>query len=95
MDAQPGRGLDPTPLDDDLLDPALADIAQASDSHDIDYRVRRHADRGEAVRERAPARLADRGISIEVSEVALRRHGMTFDRTADAVRRSRTVCMRD
>ncbi len=27
-------------------------------------------------------------ISVEVSEVALRRHGMTFDRVADAVRRS-------
>ena len=27
-------------------------------------------------------------ISIEVSEVALRRHGMTFDQVADAVRRS-------
>ena len=27
-------------------------------------------------------------ISIEVSEVALRRHGLTFDQVADAVRRS-------
>ena len=54
--------VDPTPLDDDLLDPALADIAQAAGSHDIDHWVRRHADRGEAVRERALARLADRGI---------------------------------
>ena len=35
--------VDPTPLDDDLLDPALADIAQASDSHDIDHWVRRYA----------------------------------------------------
>ena len=47
--------VDPTPLDDDLLDPALADIAQAADSHGIDHWVRRHADRGEAVRERALA----------------------------------------
>ena len=50
--------VDPTPLDDDLLDPALADIAQASDSHDIDHWVRRHASRGEVIRERALARLA-------------------------------------
>ena len=55
--------VDRTPLDDDLLDPVLADIALASDSHDIDHWVRRHADnRGEAIRERALARLADRGI---------------------------------
>ena len=54
--------VDPTPLDDDLLDPALADIAQASDSHDIDHWVRRHASRGEVIRERALARLAACGI---------------------------------
>lgn len=53
--------VDPTPLGDDLLDPALADIAQASDLHDIDHWVRRHADRGEAIRERALARLTERG----------------------------------
>lgn len=54
--------VDPTPLDDDLLDPPLADIAQAPDSHDIDHWVRRHASRGEVIRERALARLAARGI---------------------------------
>ena len=62
--------VDPTPLDDDLLDPALADIAQASDSQDIDHWVRRQAERGGALRERALARLAERGILVESDDGA-------------------------
>lgn len=56
--------VDPTPVDDELLDPALADIAQAPDLYDIDHWVRRQAERGEEVRERALARLADLGILV-------------------------------
>ena len=54
--------VDPTPLNDDLLDPVLADIARASETSDTDTWVRRQAERGEAIREGALARLTARGI---------------------------------
>ena len=62
--------VDPTPFDDDLLDPALADIARAADSQDIDYWIRHHAERGDEIRERALARLAKRGILVESGDGA-------------------------
>lgn len=42
---------DATPLDDDLLDPALADIAAGPDSRSADFWLARTATRGEAIRE--------------------------------------------
>ena len=54
--------VDPTPLNDDLLDPVLADIARAPETSDTDTWVRRQAERGEAIREGALARLTARGI---------------------------------
>ncbi|MCY4635754.1 MAG: cytochrome P450 [Acidobacteria bacterium] len=75
---------DPTPLDDDLLDPALADLAHASDSHDIDHWIRRQAERGGAIRERALARLAERGILVESDDGAA---GFLLSRRVSRARR--------
>ena len=54
--------IDPTPLGDDLLDPALARIAQASETHDARYWVDHLADDADEIRERALARLVECGI---------------------------------
>ncbi len=55
----------PTPLDDDVLDPTLADIVDAKETHDAQYWVERTARRGHEIRERAIARLVWRGILRE------------------------------
>ena len=54
--------IDPTPLDDDLLDPALALIAQATETHDARHWVDYIADGADEIREHALARLVERGI---------------------------------
>lgn len=78
IDTDPARLIlvDPTPVDDDLLDPILAEIAAAARSgdaptgdapsgqwpHAADYWVSRAAAHAPAIRERALARLVRRGI---------------------------------
>ena len=59
--------LDATPLDDALLDPVLADIAQNAETHDARFWVEHVAERGEEIRERALAALAAHA-AIEVQE---------------------------
>ena len=54
--------IDPTPLGDDLLDPTLQQIAQATETHDARHWVDHLADRAEEIREQALARLVERGI---------------------------------
>ena len=54
--------IDPTPLGDDLLDPTLAQIAQANETHDARHWVDRVAEQAEEIRESALARLVERGI---------------------------------
>ena len=54
--------IDPTPLGDSLLDPVLARIAQATETHDARYWVDNLADGAEEIRETALARLVERGI---------------------------------
>ena len=54
--------VDPTPLEDDLIDPTLADIAQESQTRDIDFWITHTAKRGDEIREKALARLVERGI---------------------------------
>ena len=54
--------IDPTPLGDDLLDPTLALVAQATETYDARRWVDYVADRAEDIRERALARLVERGI---------------------------------
>ena len=52
-----------TPLGDDLLDPTLADIAAAKETHDARFWVERTALRSaDAIREAALDRLVERGI---------------------------------
>lgn len=51
-----------TPLGDDLLDPTLADIAQAEDKRDARFWVERTAAWSDEIRERALTRLVARGI---------------------------------
>lgn len=50
------------PLGDDLLDPTLADIAGAEDKRDARFWVERTAAWSDEIRERALARLVERGI---------------------------------
>ena len=59
--------LDATPLDDDLLDPVLVEIAQTEDTRNARIWVARVADRGGDIRDQALARLAAQGI-LEVEE---------------------------
>lgn len=55
--------VDSTPLGDSLLDPTLADIAAATETHDARFWVERTALRSaEAIREAALDRLVERGI---------------------------------
>ncbi len=54
---------DPTPLGNDLLDSILADIAgDRENSRDTTFWIRHLAKRGDEIREKALARLIDRGI---------------------------------
>ena len=50
------------PLDDNLLDPTLADIASAQDKRDARFWVERTAAWSDEIRDRALARLVERGI---------------------------------
>ncbi len=55
--------VDPAPLGDGLLDPTLADIAEATETHDARFWVERTALRSaDAIREAALERLVERGI---------------------------------
>lgn len=54
--------VDSTPVGDDLLDLTLADIAQEGGVHTTHFWIARTAERGEAIRQRAVARLVERGI---------------------------------
>ena len=54
--------IDPTPVGDDLLDPTLALIAEATETHDARHWVDHLADNAETIRERALQRLVARGI---------------------------------
>lgn len=62
--------LDSTPLDDDLLDPMLAEIAQSGETHNTGFWVKHVAGRGDEIREKALARLAAQDI-LEVEESGL------------------------
>ena len=54
--------VDSTPLNDDLLDPALAEIAAETETRDTRYWLARIAGQGEQIREKATARLIEHGI---------------------------------
>ncbi len=54
--------VDSTPVDDDLLDPVLAEIAQEEGTHNARFWVERAAGRAGEIREAAVNRLVERGI---------------------------------
>ncbi len=54
--------VDSTPVGDDLLDPTLARIAQATERHDTRYWIQHTAQHADRIRERVLERLVDRGI---------------------------------
>ena len=54
--------VDATPVGDDLLDPTLAEIAREQGTHNVDYWGERVAEHADAIREKAVARLVERGI---------------------------------
>lgn len=82
---------DPAPLDDDLLDPALAEIAAAAaddnTTHSADYWIIRIARSAPDLKERALSRLVKRGILADADDgvIAL----------SDAVSRPRRYPMTD
>ena len=51
--------IDPRPVDDDLLDPVLQDIASETETHDTTYWIVRTAKRGSHIRKRAFDRLIE------------------------------------
>ena len=54
--------LDPTPVGDELLDPTLSAIKQASGTHSTAFWIERTAERGAELRQATIDRLIDRGI---------------------------------
>ncbi len=54
--------IDPKPVGDDLLDPALVDIVGETGTHDTAYWIQRTAEQGGAIRKKALDRLIGRGI---------------------------------
>ena len=59
---------DATPLDDHLLDPTLTDIARDTDTRDANYWLAQTTKRGDEIRDKALARLVNRGILEAESE---------------------------
>ena len=64
IDTDPERLIlvDPTPFGDDLLDPALAAVAAATETRDARFWVEREANRADETREAAIESLVTRGI---------------------------------
>ena len=54
--------VDSTPVGDDLLDPTLARIAEATETHDTRFWIQDTAQRAHQIRERVLERLVDHGI---------------------------------
>ena len=87
---------DSTPLGDDLLDPALEEIAQSDQTHPTRFWVEHFAAQADDIREKTLARLVERGI-VEVEEeggflslssqaARVRRYPLNDSRAKDDVR---------
>ena len=63
--------VDATPLQDDLLDPALARIAASAETHDAEHWVRDLANLGEEIRAAALASLVNAGVLKSAAEDAI------------------------
>ena len=64
IDTDPERlfVVDPTPLKDHLLDPSLARIVQATETHDVRHWIEQTIAYASDIRDRSLARLVERGI---------------------------------
>ena len=64
IDTDPERlfMIDPAPLEDDLLDPTIARIAQSVETHDPGYWINQTATHAGDIQERSLAHLVERGI---------------------------------
>ena len=64
IDTDPQRlfVVDPTPLDDDLLDPTLARVVASQESHDTAYWIKAITDQAEHIHGASLDRLVERGI---------------------------------
>lgn len=71
-DAEQLMALDASPVGDELLDPALASIAQSSETHNAEYWVRRIAADGDRIRDVALKQMVAAGIlqSAEAGDMA-------------------------
>ena len=87
--------VDPTPLDDPLLDPALADIAQHREIKNLHDWVERIAKQGDSLRTTTLTRLVRQGILESAEEgllflsssvTRMRRYPTTDDKTEQEVR---------
>ena len=73
--------VDATPLEDDLLDPTLADIARDTNTRDASYWVAQTTKRGDEIRDKALARLVNRGIlEAESEDIFLLSHRVSRSR---------------
>ena len=62
---------DPTPLQDDLLDPTLARIVEATETRDTRYWIEQTIEHAHEIRECALARLVERGILRQEADRSL------------------------
>ena len=62
---------DPTPLQDDLLDPTLARIVEATETRDARYWIEQTSEHADEIRKRALARLVERGILRQEADRSL------------------------
>ena len=62
---------DPTPLQDDLLDPTLARIVEATETRDTRYWIEQTIEHADEIRKRALARLVERGILRQEADRSL------------------------
>ena len=94
IDTDPERlfMIDPAPLEDDLLDPTLARIAQSVETHDPGHWVNQTvAYAGDITVERSLARLVERG-SIDVDGRIVPLHtGVFHERRYPMIRRNKAV----
>ena len=93
--------IDTTPVGDRLLDPMLAEIAQADQTHDALYWVEHATHHADEIRETALARLVDNGVLRLSDDRVLRifgtRHYPLADEEAerDLIRRIRQTLLTD
>ena len=84
--------VDPTPVGEELLDFVLEEVVAADAGHSTDYWVERVSQFGEAIKEKAFARLVERGILKIIDDkilwvLEIRRYPVIDDREEREVKR--------